>query len=471
MTEYSFLNEPEKPTVISKQFPGEKSAKNLQRLDKIQDTRSVVFVQDLDGSIGNYIKDIDGNLLLDVYCQISSIAVGYNNPRLTELAKSDKWVKAAINRPCLGVFPCEDWAETLESAFLRVAPKGLNQVFTATCGSTSNEIAFKACFMHQQLLKRGGSKDFTNEELTSCMVNEVPGSPNWCILSFKSAFHGRTLGTLSTTRSKPIHKVDIPSFHWPVAPFPSLKYPLEENIQYNLEEEKRCLLEFERIIKTWETPIAAIIVEPIQGEGGDNHASPQFFTELRRITRESNILMIVDEVQTGVATTGKFWAHEHWNLSTPPDFVTFSKKMQSGGVYHNLSTRAPHPYRNFNTWMGDPIRGYQAQFIVSEILDNNLTQLATTVGEYLKAELMKISASYPDLVANVRGQGTFMAFDSVDTATRDKIISLMRLNGLQQRVNMGGSGVKSVRLRPMLIFGLKHAKIFVEALQLVCKNY
>ena len=89
--------------------------------------------------------------------------------------------------------------------------------------------------------------------------------------------------------------------------------------------------------------------------------------------------MIVDEVQTGVGATGKFWAHEFWNLSSPPDFVTFSKKMQGAGFYHNLNLRPSHPYRNFNTWMGDPIRALQAKVIIECIEKNDLLTLVTCV--------------------------------------------------------------------------------------------
>jgi len=91
------------------------------------------------------------------------------------------------------------------------------------CGSCTNENAFKAAFMYQQRKKRGLDAPFTMEELTSCLENKSPGSPEYSIMSFSKAFHGRTLGTLSATRSKSIHKVDIPAFKWPKAPFPQLR--------------------------------------------------------------------------------------------------------------------------------------------------------------------------------------------------------------------------------------------------------
>ena len=100
-------------------------------------------------------------------------------------------------------------------------------------------------------------------------------------------------------------------------------------------------------------PVAAVIIEPILSEGGDKHASPEFFRSLRLIARKHDAFFIADEVQTGVGATGSFWAHEKWGLKEgeEPDFVTFSKKMQAAGVYHKKETRPNAPYRNYNTWM------------------------------------------------------------------------------------------------------------------------
>jgi 4-aminobutyrate aminotransferase/(S)-3-amino-2-methylpropionate transaminase len=133
--------------------------------------------------------------------------------------------------------------------------------------------------------------------------------------------------------------MDIPAFNWPQADFPLLKYPLEEHTKENAEEEARCLAQVEDLIKTHPVKVAGIIVEPVQAEGGDNWASAKFFQQLREITRKHGVAFIVDEVQTGVGPTGKFWAHEHWDLFSPPDVVTFSKKMQAAGFYHNLELR------------------------------------------------------------------------------------------------------------------------------------
>jgi 4-aminobutyrate aminotransferase/(S)-3-amino-2-methylpropionate transaminase len=290
-------------------------------------------------------------------------------------------IDALINRPALGNFPSCTYSELLTSSVLKYAPKGLNQVFTALAGSDANETAYKAAFMFYRRRERGGA-EFTPEELSSCMVNAAPGSPELAIMSFKRAFHGRLFATLSTTRSKPIHKMDIPSFNWPVAPFPELKYPLEEHIQENEAEEKKCIEEAERIITSWHCPVVAIIIEPIQSEGGDNHASPSYFRGLREMTKRLGVLMIVDEVQTGIGATGKFWAHDHWELETPPDLVTFSKKAQTAGYFFGDERLRPdRPYRQFNTWMGDPSKALIFRAITEEIEKYGLVEHTVSFGE------------------------------------------------------------------------------------------
>lgn len=349
-------NEPKGPKIVTTSIPGPAALHAKNEMAKLQDTRAVNMMVDYGKSLGNYMVDADQNVLLDVYAQIASIALGYNNPALLEAAQTPEFARALMNRPALGNFPSKDWADTLKDGLLSACPPGQDKVYTAMCGSCANETAYKAAFMYYQARKRGSESDFSSEELQSCMRNASPGSPDLAILSFNHGFHGRLFASLSTTRSKSIHKLDIPSFDWPQADFPKLKYPLEDHVEDNKAEEVRCLADVERVIKRHHAPIAACIVEPIQSEGGDNHASNEFFQGLQNVLKKNDVLFIVDEVQTGVGATGKFWAHEHWDLQSPPDMVTFSKKFQAAGWYFHDQALIPNlPYRQFNSTFNECI--------------------------------------------------------------------------------------------------------------------
>ena len=156
---------------------------------------------------------------------------------------------AMANRPALGWFPSVDWVQKIKNSMLAVAPEGLNQVFPMMCGTCSNENGIKMMFMRYMHKQRNGRTDFTQEELASTLKHEAPGSPNLSILAFKGAFHGRTVGLLSCSNSRPIQGVDIPSLAWPKADFPVYKYPLEENVAENKAEDERCLAIVEELME------------------------------------------------------------------------------------------------------------------------------------------------------------------------------------------------------------------------------
>ncbi|CAH3136656.1 unnamed protein product [Porites lobata] len=318
--------------------------------------------------------------------------------------------------------------------------------------------------------KHRGDPEPRIEDLDSCMLNQAPGTPPLSILGFDKGFHGRTLGALSTTRSKAIARVDIPVFDWPKAPFPYLQYPLEENQRANRAEEERCLeLARQAIINSNNAgkPVAAIIVEPIQSEGGDNHASVEFFKSLQQIAKELDALFIVDEVQTGCGSTGKFWAHEHWGLDDPPDIVTFSKKMMIGGFYHKPEVRVQQPSRIFNTWMGDQSKLVLLKAVVEVIQEEGLLQRVQESGRVLLSGLENIQDKHPRLFSRSRGVGTFCAIDCADEGTRAEFISRMKANGVELG---GGCGAVSIRFRPTLTFLPRHADILLEIMDKVASE-
>ena len=109
-----------------------------------------------------------------------------------------------------------------------------------------------------------------------------------------------------------------------------------------------------------------MIIEPIQAEGGDNHASDAFFRGLRALATKHDVCFIADEVQAGGGVTGKMWAHENWGLEVPPDIVTFAKKTQIAGYFATKEMRPREGYRIFNTWMGDPAKMIMLDVILKQ---------------------------------------------------------------------------------------------------------
>ncbi|PVU93205.1 hypothetical protein BB561_003412 [Smittium simulii] len=465
LTDPFLLTEPTEPFMNPLETSTSVSASIKDHISKYQDARPFMLIAGKSliinlfcypQSKGCYLADADGNKYLDLHAQISSVALGYNHPAILNACKSDEMVIALANRPCLGLLPPTNWPEILEASHMRVAPKGLTNIFNTTCGSSANEIAFKTAFIGYKKF-HGIPDTISEEELATCQDNIAPGSPELAVLSFRNGFHGRTMSTLSATRTKPIYKAGIPAFPWPAVDFPKLRYPLDRFEQENYDEENRCLDLVKAAIETNPIPIAAMIVEPILSEGGDLHASDRFFQELRRITKEHNVVMIVDEVQTGVGATGKFWAHEHWNLDSPPDIVTFSKKMQAAGLFYSDELRPLVPMRNFNTWMGDQPRSLIAKAILDEIEESNLIALVNSTGKYLISHLKPISIRYGRVVKNVRGKGTFIAFDCPNQEIRDLMVMLLKAEG----VLINASGSNSVRFRPPLILTKTHINAFL----------
>lgn len=462
-------HEPEEP-IVKTTIPGPKSLALQSHISKIQQSGAVNFFTDYEKCTGNYIVDADDNMLLDIYMQIASLPLGYNHPSIIKVLQDPKNQNIFVNRPALGSFPPLDFGDKLEKVLLGIAPKGLSQVQTMACGSCANENAFKAAFFWHNARYRGG-KPPTQEDLANCIINKGSGCPDLSVLSFKGAFHGRTMGVLATTHSKTVHKLDIPTMDWPIADFPAYKYPLEENLEYNQKQDEDCLRSVSDVIDVYtnekKQTVAAMIVEPIQSEGGDNLASPYFFQNLQRICKEKNIILIIDEVQTGLGATGKLWAHEYFNLPTPPDMMTFAKKMQTGGYYYKDSLRVDAPYRIFNTWLGDPVRILYLEAIIEIIKRDNLIELNQTVGRYLLDSLKKLAKEYPHLIHSARGLGTFTAFDGVDVKTRDMLISKLKQLG----VLSGASGNQTLRVRPALTFTKKHADIFLDRLNTALKSF
>lgn len=457
-------DEPSLPKMVTDSFPGPRVLALRKEMSKVQECSAVAIFANYEKSLGNYMVDADSNTFLDCFGQISSLPLGYNHPDMLSTMRSEAAARMLTQRPCLGMMPPIDWPQRLQGVVDRVAPRGLSNLVTMLCGSSAVENAFKQSMILYENRRRG-SRAHSSEELESSLQNASPGCSQTTILSFSRSFHGRTFGALSATHSKPIHKLDVASFDWPVAPFPALRYPLAANKEANALEEQRCLDEVDCVMAAQKgkgRDVAGVIVEPVQAEGGDNHASPAFFLALRRLCTQHGATFIVDEVQTGGGASGLFWAHEHWDLpeGEEPDFVTFSKKLQMGGYFHKESARPDLGYRIFNTWMGEEVKLLQLNTVLDVIERDGLLAKTRDAGHTLLTGLESLASTHDQLLSNSRGVGTFCAIDAATAADRDQIIAGLRMKGIWA----GGCGDRSIRLRPALIFESSHAAIFLDAL-------
>jgi len=422
------------------------------------------FFVDYSESQGSYMVDADGNRLLDMFSQIASLPLGYNHPALVRAYQDPLMSTFGQSRAALGLMPPKELPALLDETFLRIAPKGLTKVQPMLDGSSANENVFKAAFMRMKAKQRAmrgiAATTFSQEELSSCMENQMPGCANeLSILSFAGGFHGRSLGALSCTHSKALHKLDVPAFDWPIAPFPQTRYPVESHQEWNDSEERRCIEEVRQIFRQRSEqgrPVAGAIIEPVLSEGGDLHASPAFFRDLQAACKEFDAAFIVDEVQTGLCSSGHMWAHEAWNLPESPDFVCFSKKALLGGYYYKDEFQPAQGYRIFNTWMGDMTKILLLKQVLKTIDEEDLRTLVADVGERLMTFLDGMSKIYPDYVSSLRGVGTIIAFDCLSPQLRDVLSVQMRNCG----VLLGTNGTRTIRLRPSLNFNLAHVREF-----------
>mmetsp|Transcript_22516 Transcript_22516/g.40563 ORF Transcript_22516/g.40563 Transcript_22516/m.40563 type:complete len:465 (+) Transcript_22516:661-2055(+) len=440
------LRDPPTAPILSTSLPGPRQASLLKELEAYsQDFRSVKFHIDYAKSIGNYAVDPDGNYILDVYAQIASLPLGYNHPDLVLATSSPQYAKFLAQRPANASYPDVEWPKLMREVLSPVAPAGLTEIYNSCgCGSYAIDSAFRAAIMH-----------FREQNAPTADPSEFG------IVSFHKAFHGRLFASLSATRNKPTTKMGIPAFDWPAAPFPVLKHPYTAHEAYNQAEEAKALESLENIFKTSKKRLAGVIIEPILAEGGDLNASPNFFLGVQEIAKKHRAAFIVDEVQTGVGASGRYWAHQHWGPRADPDIVTYAKKAQTAGFYAKPEYRPSLPYALHGTWSGDAVRLLNYRTVQKVIESDNLIRKTEHVGKFLKTHLNRLSESFP--ISQIRGVGTLLAFDLPSPAHQGDFINKM----YQVGVSIGGCGPQSIRLRPSLIFGTSEGELLVERIESV----
>jgi len=395
------------------------------------------IIFDTDRSSGSWLVDQrNGDRYLDFFSMYASMAVGYNHPRLVEV--QDQLGRLAINKPSNSDLYTTALAEFVET-FSRIAiPADLPHAFFIDGGALAVENALKTAF------------DWKVRKNLATGPGREAGTQ---VIHFQQAFHGRSGYTLSLTNTFDPRKTKyFPQFSWPRIVNPKITFPLnEENMARVRALEEIALQEIRRVIDKEDKDIAALIIEPIQGEGGDNHFRKEFLHALREICTENDTMLIFDEIQTGVGLTGRFWACEHFGVK--PDILVFGKKTQVSGILAsrrvdevicNVFTERSRINSTFGGNMVDMVR---CTHILRIIEEEHLVENARVQGELLLTELQRLAAEFPEVISNPRGRGLLCAFDAPDSSVRDQLLKAF----LKEKLLMVASGERSIRFRPHLV--------------------
>jgi L-lysine 6-transaminase len=394
------------------------------------------FILDLRKSSGAWLVDAKtGKKYLDFFTFVASTPIGINHPKMLTPEFLERLAYVGVNKPTNSDVYCIEMAEFVET-FGRVAKPGyFPYVFFVEGGALGVENALKAAFDWK--IRKNFAAGYKEEKGTQ-------------VIHFQRCFHGRTGYTLSLTNTDPTKTDLFPKFRWPRVLNPSVRFPLNpENIKAAMQAEETSLNQIKEAIRTNKDDIAAIIIEPIQGEGGDNHFRKEFFVALRQLADENEIMLILDEVQTGVGLTGKMWAHQHF---VEPDMISFGKKMQVCGfmagkrIDEIKENVFKVPSRLNSTWGGSLVDMVRAQRYLEIIHEDNLVDNARVMGDYLQQQLRNLQSDFPSMVFNPRGLGLFCAFDLPTTEQRNTL----RGKAFEKGLVILGSGTLSMRFRPPL---------------------
>jgi L-lysine 6-transaminase len=418
------------------------------QIEKYLPPGSEPIVVDLEGSHGAYLRDaLTGRDYIDFFTYFASAPIGHNHPKMHDSGFIEKLLSAAITKPSSSDFYTTYMAEFVET-FARLAmPADMPHLFLIGGGALAVENALKVAFDWK--VRRNFAR--VGKPAADGGLHRIDGLGGR-VIHFREAFHGRSGYTMSMTNTEDARKyLYFPKFDWPRVINPKLRFPVTPEVLADVKHvEEIAIAQIEAAVQQFPGDIAALIIEPIQGEGGDNHFRPEFFVELRRLADQHEFLLIADEIQSGMGITGKMWAMEH--MGVKPDIIAFGKKSQvcgiivgpridevEGNVFHEES-------RINSTWGADVTDMVRSTRFLEIIHEEKLLEHTRLMGEVLMAGLHNAAESAKGFITNVRGRGMMVAFDVPDKSARDAMIDRMKENGLYALK----SGNRSIRFRGML---------------------
>jgi len=409
------------------------------------------LVLDTTRSHGSWVVDArTGEEYLDLYSFFASAPLGMNPEGLADDPEFRAVLaEVAANKPANSDIFTTHYAAFVQ-AFSRVlGDPALPHLFFIEGGALAVENALKAAF------------DWKSRH------NEAHGrSPGLGtkVMHLTRAFHGRSGYTMSLTNTDPVKTERYPTFDWPRIDAPAIVFPLEEHRAEVEAAERRALEQARAAFEANPHDIACFIVEPIQGEGGDNHLRAEFLQAMQQLCREHDALFILDEVQTGVGLTGTPWAYQQLGLE--PDIVAFAKKVQLGGIMagRRVDEVPDNVFRVASrinsTWGGGLVDMVRSRRLLEIIERDGLVARAAELGGVLLDDLRALAARHPTLISNVRGRGLMCAMDLPDPARRDDLVRRL----YDERVLALGCGPRSVRFRPALTITADELRIAMAAI-------
>jgi L-lysine 6-transaminase len=399
------------------------------------------FTIDLAKCKGFYLYDsLEKRQILDLFAFFATKTLGHNDPRMYEDEQfTSSLLTASIENPTNSDFYTTEYANFLETFTQYAMPSPFIHAFFISGGTLAVENAIKVAmdWKVKKNLRKG-----------------ISGRGQQ-VIHFKEAFHGRSGYTMSLTNSKPVQTEHFAQFNWPRIDNPKIEFPLTEASRKKvIEREKNAVAQIHQALEENKDDICAIIIEPIQSEGGDNHFRAEFLSSLRKIADENELMLIFDEVQNGVGLTGRFWAFQNFNVT--PDILAFGKKMQTCGIIATgrvdeiedncFTTKG----RINSTWGGNLSDMMRATKIMRIMAEARLVENAASQGAYLLKGLVELSQKRK--ISAARGLGLQCAFDLPSAELRDKFLKL----ALENNLLLGSAGHNSVRFRPPLVIEKVH---------------
>lgn len=382
-----------------------------------------------------FVDASTGREFIDLYGFYASQPVGFNHPHFRQPdVQADLLQAAKIKVANADVYTVQ--YATFVQTFARVVGlKPLERYFFIEGGALGVENALKTAMDWKVRKNLAAGRGERGTE----------------IIHFERAFHGRTGYTLSLTNTDPRKTAYFAKFPWPRVSNPALDFalPAASRLQAVIEKEKLAEQQIRDVLAQKAQDLAAIIIEPIQGEGGDNHFRGEFLQTLRRLCDENDLLLIFDEVQCGMGITGKNWCCEHFGVL--PDLLCFGKKAQVCGVMAGPRLDEVKdncfrlPSRINSTWGGNFCDYVRSTHYLRIIEQEELVANARDQGTEFLLGLQTLARNHALLTAP-RGRGLMLGFDLPDTKLRDAFWKGCYELGLL----VIRSGERSIRLRPVL---------------------